>query len=39
MDGHSKQISGDPEKVPTIPCPGASGNPNCLCARYLTWDY
>lgn len=39
IDGHAKQISGNPERTPTIPCPGAFGNPNCICSRYITYDY
>lgn len=45
VDGHAKLISGNTERTPTIPCPGATNpatgvsDPNCICARYLTYDY
>ncbi len=46
IDGHAKLLSGNPERTPTIPCPNApnpwKGNvpdPNCICAKYLTYDF
>jgi prepilin-type N-terminal cleavage/methylation domain-containing protein/prepilin-type processing-associated H-X9-DG protein len=43
LDGHAKLMSLNPEKEPLMDCPGAAiGSkvyPNCVCARYLTWDY
>jgi prepilin-type N-terminal cleavage/methylation domain-containing protein/prepilin-type processing-associated H-X9-DG protein len=43
VDGHAKTMNLDPEYEPQISCAGATlGNriyPNCVCARYLTWDY
>jgi prepilin-type N-terminal cleavage/methylation domain-containing protein/prepilin-type processing-associated H-X9-DG protein len=43
LDGHAKLMNLNPEKEPLIACPGARiGNktyPDCVCARYLTWDY
>jgi len=43
VDGHAKLMNLNPEKEPLIPCPGARiGNqtyPDCVCARYLTYDY
>jgi prepilin-type N-terminal cleavage/methylation domain-containing protein/prepilin-type processing-associated H-X9-DG protein len=43
VDGHAKLMTLNPEKEPLIPCPGARiGNqtyPDCVCARYLTYDY
>lgn len=43
VDGHVKALVGNPEREPIFPCPGAKigdrAYPNCVCARYLTWDY
>jgi prepilin-type N-terminal cleavage/methylation domain-containing protein/prepilin-type processing-associated H-X9-DG protein len=43
LDGHARLMSLNPEREPLIACPGAKiGNqsfPNCVCAKYLTWDY
>jgi prepilin-type N-terminal cleavage/methylation domain-containing protein/prepilin-type processing-associated H-X9-DG protein len=43
VDGHAKTMILDPEYEPQIPCPGAtiSGRtyPDCVCARYATYDY
>src|SRR2546425_5066271 len=43
IDGHAKLMIGNPERDPFIPCPGAKiGNrtyPDCVCAKYGTWDY
>jgi prepilin-type N-terminal cleavage/methylation domain-containing protein/prepilin-type processing-associated H-X9-DG protein len=43
LDGHAKTMTMDPQKGPTIACPGASiegrSYPGCVCAQYLTYDY
>lgn len=43
VDGHAKTMNLDPEYEPQIPCPGAVINgriyPDCVCARYATYDY
>lgn len=45
LDGHAKLIQGNVERTPTIPCPGAvnpatnSPDPNCVCAKYTTYDF
>jgi prepilin-type N-terminal cleavage/methylation domain-containing protein/prepilin-type processing-associated H-X9-DG protein len=43
VDGHAKLITGNPRSGPLIPCPGARIGKqtfaDCVCAKYLTWDY
>ena len=45
LDGHAKLMNYDIRYEPTIPCPGAPipatgvSVPNCVCARYTTYDY
>jgi prepilin-type N-terminal cleavage/methylation domain-containing protein len=43
VDGHAKLMALNPDREPVISCPGASiGNrsyPNCMCAKYTTYDY
>ncbi len=43
LDGHAKTLRGDPETAPLIACPGARIGtrtyPDCVCARYTTWDF
>jgi prepilin-type processing-associated H-X9-DG protein len=43
LDGHARLLSLNPEREPTFACPGATigkkSYPDCVCARYLTWDY
>jgi prepilin-type processing-associated H-X9-DG protein len=43
LDGHAKLMNLNPQREPLIPCPGAQigkkSYPDCVCARYMTWDY
>jgi prepilin-type N-terminal cleavage/methylation domain-containing protein/prepilin-type processing-associated H-X9-DG protein len=43
LDGHARLLSLNPEREPLIACPGAQimnkAYPDCVCARYETWDY
>jgi prepilin-type N-terminal cleavage/methylation domain-containing protein len=43
VDGHAKLMALNPDREPVIPCPGASiggtSYPNCMCAKYTTYDY
>jgi type II secretory pathway pseudopilin PulG len=43
VDGHAKLMALNPDREPVIPCPGASvggkSYPDCVCAKYTTYDY
>jgi prepilin-type processing-associated H-X9-DG protein/prepilin-type N-terminal cleavage/methylation domain-containing protein len=43
LDGHAKLLSLNPEREPLIACPDARINiktyADCVCLKYLTWDY
>jgi prepilin-type N-terminal cleavage/methylation domain-containing protein len=43
VDGHAKLMALNPDREPVISCPGASvggkSYPDCICAKYTTYDY